>query len=344
MDAQGQTSVATSPACDGGRILEAVRFLKQCHTERAPLAAITGPDPAEVADALAQFAAEAAAAAPGLPVIRIPAPTDSAQAFLESIIFQLGLEPDELATDDLQRLLTLVLRQHAAAADCPPLLLLEDAEQFGPRVFEVIRELIRNMLRAGAPVLVVLGGSSDLIGVLDSPGMASVASLTRRRFALAGKPERELTHSAAVFQADPCLALATLQAMLGGQVVAQHQLGDRPVLIGRSPLSDLRLDSRFVSRQHALVIPRSEGYHIVDLNSTNGTLVNSRPVQQWRLTDADTISIGHHRIRFLQPGSRGQSLPACADTQGAETLLMRSLHHRQADGSTRRLLHPRSVA
>jgi pSer/pThr/pTyr-binding forkhead associated (FHA) protein len=37
---------------------------------------------------------------------------------------------------------------------------------------------------------------------------------------------------------------------------------------------------------------------LVDLASTNGTMVNGQPVDHQRLVDGDVITIGAHHLRF----------------------------------------------
>ena len=42
----------------------------------------------------------------------------------------------------------------------------------------------------------------------------------------------------------------------------------------------------------------------MDLNSTNGTFVNSKRVSNQVLLHGDVISMGHHRIKFYDPQAR----------------------------------------
>lgn len=68
-------------------------------------------------------------------------------------------------------------------------------------------------------------------------------------------------------------------------------------LIGRSPDAALRVPEglRFVSAQHAAIRHAPDGFQIVDLGSTNGTRVNSRPLTPHTpepLQDADIVRIG----------------------------------------------------
>jgi pSer/pThr/pTyr-binding forkhead associated (FHA) protein len=84
--------------------------------------------------------------------------------------------------------------------------------------------------------------------------------------------------------------------------------------------------SRFVSRQHALLLRNPDGDWIVDLKSTNGTSVNSQLVRQRRLVHGDVISIGNHRLRYQNSAARpGVPEPTARADQLSETMVMRSL-------------------
>ena len=73
------------------------------------------------------------------------------------------------------------------------------------------------------------------------------------------------------------------------------------LLVGRSEHNDLSIDSRFVSRHHMLLVRHGSSTFLMDLNSTNGTFVNSRRVSNHVLIDDDIITVGNHRIKFCDP-------------------------------------------
>jgi hypothetical protein len=74
---------------------------------------------------------------------------------------------------------------------------------------------------------------------------------------------------------------------------------DGPVLqIGRAPGCDIVLDDRNVSRRHAEIRRRGPVVVLVDLDSTNGTIVNGRRVREHPLADGDRITLGNSRLTF----------------------------------------------
>jgi len=99
---------------------------------------------------------------------------------------------------------------------------------------------------------------------------------------------------------------------------------DKPrLLIGRSEHNDLTIDSRFVSRHHMLLVRHGSTTFLMDLNSTNGSYVNSRRVSNQVLIDNDVITIGNHRIKFCDPHAKRRDV-----LEGAEfddTVIMKTL-------------------
>jgi hypothetical protein len=71
------------------------------------------------------------------------------------------------------------------------------------------------------------------------------------------------------------------------------------VSLGRSADADIRLDDRYASGIHARVLNRGGAYYVEDMNSTNGTLLNSRELHgEAELTPGDRIRIGDTEFRF----------------------------------------------
>lgn len=77
------------------------------------------------------------------------------------------------------------------------------------------------------------------------------------------------------------------------------ELGDGEVLIGRAPTCAISLDDSSISRRHAAVQHVEDGFVLIDLQSTNGTQVNGRPIKQHLLVAGDRIRIGTFILKFL---------------------------------------------
>ena len=108
-----------------------------------------------------------------------------------------------------------------------------------------------------------------------------------------------------------------------GSVLQELPMIQPRLLIGRSEHNDIAIDSRFVSRHHALLVRHGGATFLMDLNSTNGTFVNARRISNHVLLHDDVITIGHHRIKFSDPHARTSD-----DLEGAEfadTVIMKTL-------------------
>jgi pSer/pThr/pTyr-binding forkhead associated (FHA) protein len=82
--------------------------------------------------------------------------------------------------------------------------------------------------------------------------------------------------------------------------------------IGRDNQNDIMLESITVSRCHALLLPDAAGLRLVDLESTNGTLVNgvlAPPDQPLRLANGDVIQFGQALARYAAAPKRSNSQP-----------------------------------
>jgi hypothetical protein len=69
-------------------------------------------------------------------------------------------------------------------------------------------------------------------------------------------------------------------------------LSDDEIVMGRAPDCEIVIPDRQVSRYHARMIKRLEGYFIEDLDSKNGTHLNGVPIDgPERLQDGDVIQV-----------------------------------------------------
>jgi len=94
--------------------------------------------------------------------------------------------------------------------------------------------------------------------------------------------------------------LIVVSGMLLGQ---QIELGEAPVIIGRSSDCALAMPHPSVSRQHCHVRRDGDRYLIEDLGSTNRTFLNGKPITRAELRDGDQISVGNNTIKFFTGAS-----------------------------------------
>jgi len=68
--------------------------------------------------------------------------------------------------------------------------------------------------------------------------------------------------------------------------------------VGRSPECDIVLPDEKVSRLHARLDKTEQGWVLVDLESTNGTMVNGKRITEKLLEPGDEIQFGSFSFRY----------------------------------------------
>lgn len=94
-----------------------------------------------------------------------------------------------------------------------------------------------------------------------------------------------------------------LVTIYGPDLGKQYSLEQDETTIGRGTEAHVVLEMDNVSRRHARVLRRDDGFFIEDLNSTNGTYVNDLEVRRDRLRNGDLVKIGGAILKFLQGGN-----------------------------------------
>jgi len=90
----------------------------------------------------------------------------------------------------------------------------------------------------------------------------------------------------------------------GELLAAPIPLEREEVTMGRALEADVRVNDARASRMHARIrVERDPStgerrYHLTDLGSTNGTLLNGHQITDEYLQDGDKITIGEHLLRF----------------------------------------------
>ena len=118
-------------------------------------------------------------------------------------------------------------------------------------------------------------------------------------------------------------AIPELIVSYSGVVTARIRLVRDRYILGRSELSDIVLENRFISKHHALLVGSPHGLVLVDMKSRNGTFVNSERIQNRILQNNDIVSLGDYRIKVICPAAYMAMLepvPALADTAKMQSI------------------------
>jgi FHA domain len=77
-----------------------------------------------------------------------------------------------------------------------------------------------------------------------------------------------------------------------------HELIDEAVTIGRGPDNTIVVNDPSISTHHAQLLLEGDTYRLKDLDSTNGTRVNGKPVTEAVLRFDDRIRFGAAEARY----------------------------------------------
>ena len=89
-----------------------------------------------------------------------------------------------------------------------------------------------------------------------------------------------------------------------GETLRKVRFNGSRLIIGRTEHNDLTIDSKFVSRHHALLVRHGSATLLMDLNSANGTFVNSRRISNQVLANEDIVTLGDYGLKFVDPDAR----------------------------------------
>ena len=111
--------------------------------------------------------------------------------------------------------------------------------------------------------------------------------------------EREAEDEIKVSLDDLTENAALLVVRKGPNEGSKYMLDAEVTRAGRHPDSDIFLDDITVSRRHAEIIRRADGFHVVDVGSLNGTYMNRDRVEEAKLGHGDELQIGKFKLVFF---------------------------------------------
>lgn len=92
-------------------------------------------------------------------------------------------------------------------------------------------------------------------------------------------------------------------------VLDEYPLEKECITIGRKPDNDIQVNDRAISGYHCQVITVLNDSFLEDLQSTNGTFVNTRRITKHALRDGDLINLGTHQLQYVNEfaGAQGDN-------------------------------------
>lgn len=282
----------------------ALTFLRNILIDERGIGLLHGPESTGKSQLIGQFVEELR------PVVAI-AVIDGTQLkppeLLSGIIEQFGYNVDLNSIDELLNMLRVIIVQQTRSHRAP-VLVVQNINQMYPSTLCVLCKLASQMAHRRFALRIILVGDRPFRRILESPSMRPIADRLIGNFELKPLPEPE----------SPRLVVT-----LNGETLQEVNLANSRALIGRSELSDIICEGEFVSRQHALLIRDQDAVVLIDLNSRNGTFVNSKRISSKVLRDSDIIMVGDHRIKLVYKSARGVADTGKLDI--ADTATMKSI-------------------
>ena len=91
---------------------------------------------------------------------------------------------------------------------------------------------------------------------------------------------------------------AKLLIRLNNSLVGDFSIENEVTTVGRKGENDITLDNLAVSGKHARILYIGGEAFLEDLDSTNGTYVNSEKISKHLLKNGDLITIGQYQLKF----------------------------------------------
>lgn len=144
--------------------------------------------------------------------------------------------------------------------------------------------------------------------------------------------------------ADTARAMPEIIVKLGDKFVSRHVFDKDVLSVGRARDNDIVLENLSVSRNHCRIRRQDGKFILTDLNSANGTLVNSVRITKTELAEGDIVQVGKHLLIFtLQDGlsssqvgdiaiDPGSAAPAVSGSQSGLVPVSQELEYQAPPG------------
>ena len=256
------------------------------------------------------------------------------RGLLSAMLVQYGYNTGLQSTSELLQMVRVFATQQTQSIQSP-ILIVDNVEHMYPSALRTLNSLAALKVQHRFAIRILLTGTEGLSPLIASADMANIAKRNIGIFTVGPLSTREtmlylhaqltargVQQPYEMFPADLCNRLRELSGgwpglinhyaqeairperprlilTRNGKTVSHHTFSTKKVLIGRSEFADVVLDDEFASKLHAVLMLYSNALVLLDLNSSNGTTVNSVRTSSTILQDDDIISIGSHRLKVV---------------------------------------------
>jgi len=269
---------------------------------------------------------------------------------LSEILSQFGYDTGLGEVDELLSMIKVFAVQQTCSCE-PPVIFIDNFDRMYPSALKVLDTLAGMKTNQNFVIRLILTGREGLGSLVESDGMSSIAKRSADIFSMdpltpietklylharlracgvkrvdkmlpvavcdrlheksGGWPGLLNQYARAMLRPDPPRFVVTRD----GVTIAEHLFNEKNILLGRSEFADIVIDDDFVSKLHIVLLLYSDARILLDLNSANGTIVNSVRVKSTILKDNDIISLGNHRIKVLDAHELNEDVAKILDTK-----------------------------
>ena len=291
-------------------------------------------------------------------VARIDGTDARPHTLLSETLAQFGYDTGLESAGELLQMVRVFATQQARSVH-PPVLIIDNVEHMYPAALRTLDALADLRVQNRYAVRILLTGDRGLDELIASDDLQVLAQRHFGVFSLGPLSDRETMqylharlqacgaqHPNNIFPAATCGRLRELSGgwpglvnhyaqealrperprlivTRNGETLSNYTSNTKKILIGRSEFADIVLDDDYASKMHAALMLYSNALVLLDLNSSNGTTVNSVRMKSTILKDNDIISIGHHRIKV--ENAPAMSAEVAERVNAPDTLKMKTL-------------------
>jgi len=290
-----------------------LQHLHSTYREPRPLAILAGSSAKDTSQLISSFLDSIDGSAT---VVRIgKACTDPLDGMRE-VVRATGFEPQNLDLVELEimfmKFLSLQRFRHQRT-----IFLIEETPDNDDWVRDKVRNLVELEKAGNFGLMVILSRQSDLDEEIEIPVLQVDASLAtngrtkklRKLFpsvpaaATPKKTNGSRVHELTVNSDNDDTVPLNINLTHHGKGIHELTLEQPRLMIGRAEDNDLCINNTNVSRHHAILIRHGAAALLTDMNSKNGTFVNSQRIKDQVVVHNDIITIGNHQIKFVAPSA-----------------------------------------
>jgi pSer/pThr/pTyr-binding forkhead associated (FHA) protein len=114
-----------------------------------------------------------------------------------------------------------------------------------------------------------------------------------------GNDKTRIQQSSSPVKAIPDRYQASVVILKGYAEGMSYDIEKTSAVIGRDAELEIPLKDPLVSRQHAVILFHDNAFHLKDLGSTNGTVMNGVTIKQAELHHGDKFQVGNTVLQFI---------------------------------------------